>query len=252
MEIVKSFLQKWHKYFGNSELPTTFHYSDKPREAEYAGVPPRWRCFICDLRKVRRGRSLYFDSDSLTCTGGKRYLGFSHKLRDNFEYFLSYGIEGELEGERYKKSPEIVKEQLKQQPPLTAPARYAVFKRIDKLNENDSPSVAIFFATADVLSGIFTLANYDETDRNGVIAPFGAGCSSITYYPYKELESERPRAILGMFDVSARPCVMPGILTLSVPWPKFKRMVNNMDESFLITDSWKKIGRRITKKNNTA
>ena len=46
----------------------------------------------------------------------------------NFEYFLSCGIPGELEGERYKKSPEIVLEFMKKAPCFKAPARYTVFK----------------------------------------------------------------------------------------------------------------------------
>ena len=245
MKIIDDFLGKWAKYFGKAPLPIAFYFSDDHPQADYAGVPPRWRCFVCDLGKVRRGLSLYFDVDSITCTGGKRYSGFSYTLRENFEYFLSCGIEGELEGERYKKTPEIVKEIMKGQPPFKAPARYIVFKRLDKLGDGDKPSVVIFFAEPDVISGVFTLANFDETDRNAVMAPFGAGCSSIIYYPYLEFAKKQPRAVLGMFDVSARPCVTPDILTLAVTWPKFERMVRNMPESFLTTDSWQKVKRRI-------
>ncbi len=39
----------------------------------------------------------------------------------DFEYFLSCGIPGKLEGERYKKSPEMVKEYLKHTPATKAP-----------------------------------------------------------------------------------------------------------------------------------
>ena len=101
-----------------------------------------------------------------------------------------------------------------------------------------------------MLSGLFTLANFDEPQPHGVIAPFCAGCASIVDYPFKELQSARPRAVLGMFDVSARPFVPAGVLTFSIPWPKFVRMVDNMDESFLITKSWEKVKRRI--KRNVA
>jgi hypothetical protein len=54
-----------------------------------------------------------------------------------------------------------------------------------------------------------------------------------------------PWAVLGMFDLSARPCVSAAMLTFAVPWPKFVRMVENMDESFLITDPWRKVRSRI-------
>jgi len=247
MKIVEEFIGRWREYFADAELPIAYYYTDNPNTSEYAGEPPRWRCFVCDLGKVRRGMSLHFDVNSITCNGGKRYRGFTQTLRDNFDYFLSCGIEGELEGERYKKSPAIVKEIMKGQPAFKAPGRYIQFKRLDKLDDNDKPAVVIFFAPPDVLSGVFTLANYDETHRNAVIAPFGSGCSSIIYYPYFELEKKQSKAVLGLFDVSARPCVTPDIFTLAVTWPKFERMVSNMSESFLITESWQKIRKRIGK-----
>jgi hypothetical protein len=150
-----------------------------------------------------------------------------------------------LKGERYKKSPELVKEAMKYSPAFKAPARFIVFKRWDILERSDNPEVVIFFAQPDVLSGLFTLANFDEAEPNGVFAPFGSGCSSIVQYPYLEGRSERPRGVIGMFDISARPFVTKDMLTFSVPMIRFSRMIQNMDESFLITDSWQKVQKRI-------
>jgi hypothetical protein len=48
-----------------------------------------------------------------------------------------------------------------------------------------------------------------------------------------------------MFDISARPFVDKYELSFSVPMKKLETMVNNMDESFLITGSWGKIKKRI-------
>jgi hypothetical protein len=96
-----------------------------------------------------------------------------------------------------------------------------------------------------VLSGLFTLASFDEPEPYIVIAPFCAGCASIVDYPYRELKNSRPCAVLGMFDVSARPFVPASMLTFAVPWTKFIGMVNNMDESFLIAKSWNKVKNRI-------
>ena len=164
-----------------------------------------------------------------------------------FEYFLSYGIPGKLEGERYKKSPELVREVMKKQPAFIAPERFIVFKRWDLLEEGDRPEVVVFFARPDVLSGVFTLSNFDQAEPEGVIAPFGAGCSTIVQYPYMEKDKKKPRAVLGMLDVSARPCVPSDVITLAIPMSKFTGMIGNMEESFLITDSWRKVKRRIAK-----
>jgi hypothetical protein len=241
------FLEQWNKYFGGAELPITFYYTDQEGRAKLAKPSSRHQCFVGDLAKVRKGQSLCFNAKSIGCFGGKRYLGFTKRIMPNFEYFLSCGIPGEVEGERYKKSPEMVKEALEILPPFTAPRRYIVFKRWDMLEESDEPAIVIFFAPPDVLSGLFTLANYDEAEQNGVIAPFGAGCSTIVMYPYLELDANRPRAVLGMFDVSARPFVPKEMLTFAVPINKFKRMIGNMDESFLITPAWDKMKKRISR-----
>ncbi len=59
------------------------------------------------MSRVRKGIPLCFEAASIGCGGGKRYLGFAEDIMPAFEYFLSYGIPGKFEGERYKKSPEL-------------------------------------------------------------------------------------------------------------------------------------------------
>ena len=99
IRLKETFLQQWKKFFGNAELPIVFYYTDEDSNAEYVGKTEKWSCFIGQLAKVRKGKSLAFDKDAVGCTGGKRYLGFSKKLRPGFEYFLSCG-NAEIEGER--------------------------------------------------------------------------------------------------------------------------------------------------------
>jgi uncharacterized protein (DUF169 family) len=245
LQLKDKFATLWKKYFNNAELPITFYYTDEEGHAELVKPGSVSRCIIGALSSVREGKSSCFNIESVGCFGGKRYLGFAEKIRPNFEYFLSCGIPGELEGERYKKSPELVKEWIKKAPVFKAPARYAVFKRWDKLEESDSPEVVIFYAQPDVLSGLFTLANFDMAEQNGVIAPMGSGCSTIVQYPYLEKDSEHPRGVIGMFDVSARPYVQENVLTFAVPMNRFATMVENMEESFLITGSWQAVQKRI-------
>jgi uncharacterized protein (DUF169 family) len=239
------FISQWKKYFNNSDLPFTFYYTDDPSGSEIVQSDKKWNCLICELKKVMSGESLAFSKEALKCGGAKRYLGFADKMRPNFEYFLSCGIENEMEGERYIRTPELVKELMLNQKKLKINGKYIVFKRWDKLEAVDNPDVVIFFATPDILSGLFTLANFDQSEPNSTIAPFGAGCGSIVHYPYLEKDQERPRAVIGMFDVSARPCVAPGVLSFSVPMVKFTKMISYMDESFLITGSWKDVQKRI-------
>lgn len=239
------FVRLWRKYFDDAGLPIVFYYADDPGAVDLVPPSDGHRCIFAELSRVRRGRSLCFDAESIGCFGGKRYAGFSDATMPNFEYFLSCGIPGKLAGERYKKTPEIVEAWMRHIPQLRAPAQFLVFKRWDALEETDEPDVLVFFATPDVLSGLFTLANFDMAEPNAVYAPFGAGCASTIQYPYLEKANDKPRAVLGLFDVSARPFVSGDMLTFAVPMKRFEQMVANMEESFLITKAWGKVRERI-------
>jgi hypothetical protein len=242
------FLSRWRKYFDGAALPITFEYTNDERDAELVTRTRGARCFMDSLKEVFEGVSLRFSAESFQCEGGKHYSGFSEHLRADIADFLSCGKPG-MKGERYKKTPEIAAKALAQVPWRPAPTKFIVFKRWDKLGEADNPEIVIFFATPDVLSGLFTLAGYDESDATGATsAPFGSGCSQLIQYPYAEKLSGRHRAILGMFDVSARPYLTENALSFAVSIEKFARMLENMDESFLTTSSWAAVKRRITQK----
>ena len=242
----EKFLKLWKKYFNDAVLPITVYFSETDNGVKHAILPKGRSCLICELAKIWKGQSACYTGETLKCGGAKRYLGYAPGMRENFEYFLSCGIPGEMECERYKQSPEIVLETQKLLHILPSKDKYVIFKRWDNLGETDEPEVVIFFATPDVLSGLFTLANFDTVKPDaGVFVPFSAGCGSIIHYPYLEIDKENPRAVIGMFYPSARPCVPKDTLSFSVPIKRFEKMINYMEESFLITDTWKEVKERI-------
>lgn len=242
--MLEEFISKWQKYFNGIELPIAYYYSNEVDGDELKNSVNTDRCLIGNLDQVRKGKTYVYNLRTPGCPGGKRYSGFTDKLRNNFEEFLSCGIPGKMEGERYKKNPALVKTYMKDLPPIKAHGEYLIFKRIDEI-ENQIPEAIIFFASGDVLSGLFTLANFDYPGPDGVTAPFGSGCASIISLPLMEAEKEKPRCVLGMFDVSARPSVPANEFTFTIPYIRFIEIVNNMDESFLITESWGLVTERI-------
>jgi uncharacterized protein (DUF169 family) len=249
-ELLKSsFISSWKKYFPETQLPVAFFYSNELHGVEPAKKHEAHHCLIADLTRVFRGQSLAFDAGNIGCRGGRRYCGFSNVIAPDFEYFLSYGIPGKTEGERYKKDPETVKELMKNTPLLDAPATWLIVKPFEMLELNDEPEALIFFATPDVLAGLFTLANYDRTDLYGVKTPFCAGCGSVIQYPRLENQREQPDCILGMFDSSARPYVQANLLSFAIPMKRFETLVGYMDECFLTTDTWKVMVKRISAKD---
>ncbi len=242
--------EEWEKFkesIGLIESPLGVYYTNEKPD----GVSPKEGisgCMIGLLQRARKkGDTVFFDKNHFGCPGGGYYMGFLETPRPNIEYFLSCGIPGEMEGERYIKTPELAREYFKKMRPRPAPAEYCVFKPIPQFQDENPPEVIIFFGTPDVLSGLFTLTNYALERTDGVFSPFGSGCSTLLTYPLKEAESPEPRAILGMFDVSARPMVEKEVLTLSMPYSVFLKLLENVSGSFLETESWKKVYKRILK-----
>jgi len=239
--------KRFQEILGLKESPVGIYYTNDQPE----GVTPKEGisgCMIGLLQNARKkGKTVYFDKSHFGCPGGAYYMGFFESPRPNIEYFLSCGIPGELEGERYIKTPERAREYFAKMIPRRAPATYCVFKPIELFRNGIEPEVVVFFAPPDILSGLFTLANYALERTDAVYAPFGSGCSAILTYPLKEATKEKPRAILGMFDVSARPMVEKEILTMAMPYSIFSKLLENVPGSFLQTESWKKVLQRIQK-----
>jgi uncharacterized protein (DUF169 family) len=238
--------EKFYERLGLGEHPLGVFYSE---EEPARGVKPKGgghECMIALLKRARHhGETVYFDENHIGCAGGAYYMGFRAMSMRKIEYFLSCGIPGEMEGERYIKTPELAREYFASTKPRRAPAKYGIFKLLDKLAANEEPEVIIFFASPDVLSGLAVLTGYASERPDAVRLPFSSGCGSIVTHPLKEGEKENPQAILGMFDVSARPFVEPSVLTFAMPTKLFLTLLNNQDESFLITNSWKKVRERI-------
>ena len=239
--------RKCRETLGLKESPLGAYYTnDKPEG--FTPKPGIQTCMIGYLKRARQdGETVYFDKEHFGCPGGAYYMGFVGSPRPNLEYFLSCGIPGQMEGERYVKTPELAREFIVKRKPSPASAAYCVFKPVEKFRKEEKPRVVIFFSPPDTLSGLFTLTNYALERVDGVYAPFGSGCSTILAYPLKEAAKEQPQAILGMFDVSARPMVEKNILTLAMPYTVFLKLLENVSGSFLETESWKKVYERMQK-----
>lgn len=241
----QDFQSKWEKYFTGAELPIAYYYSDAITAEERADSQEEKHCVIAAFQRIRQGHTFVYEADSPGCFGFKRYTGFSQVLKPQPEYWMSCGIAGELGGQRYKKSPDLVGRYLECHPAFKAGGRFLVFKRWDQLGVDNQPCMVIFFVTADILSGLVALANYDRPDPDGVVSQMGTGCATIVNYPYWEAQADQPRCVLGMFSLSSRPEVPADALTFTIPMARFEQMVANMDESFLITKAWGHVRARI-------
>ncbi|HEY3397379.1 MAG TPA: DUF169 domain-containing protein [Armatimonadota bacterium] len=227
---------------GLRHAPLGFFYADDEPEGFQPPSSNRG-CIVAVLSRARRGEVVYFTAETVGCGGGGTFLGFCAPQAGIAE-FISTGIPGKTAGERYKASPELARAGFERHPAPAATGRFAVFAPLSLVPEDREPEVIIVFAGADELAGLVFLAGFGRED-DAVISPFASGCSALVARPREEARRGLPRAVLGLFDPSARPCVPPDELSFAAPRALWEEMVAGAAASFLSTETWSRVRRRI-------
>src|SRR4030067_102010 len=103
--------------FGMSEYPVLFRYADDLPKGTLFPPEGARTCLFALLAKTRtEGLPVALSPSHHGCPGGGYYLGFLDTPREGIEYFLSCGIPGKMEGERYIKTPELARARVAQSP----------------------------------------------------------------------------------------------------------------------------------------
>ncbi len=223
-------------------------------EAPSVAVHPRsasHSCLMPLLVRAARGETIALDQDSVPCGSGLLALGFTENFDDGpvrveqLCNFLS-------RDESYLKTPELARLFLDSLPAVKLNHRYVVFKPLAALGNDEEPLSITILADPDQLSALVVLANYARDTVDNVIIPMGAGCHQIGIYVFREAEKERPRAVVGLTDISARLYVGRAIsdlcLTFSVPWRMYLELEGDVPGSFLERPSWIKLLKRRQKR----
>ncbi len=255
-------------------LPIALIWSDEKPEGAMQFQEGRWGCVMWLAASAVKGRPAVCDAKTFGCFGGGVGMGFGNQYQsfpgseEGFCHFLSSGIEGWTEGpavaemvkpfltgetfdnfvhgERYVKTPEAVKRFITSLPIMQIPKRYVVFRPLADVDaEKETPQTVIFFADPDELSALVVLANYGRGSNENVFIPFAAGCQTIGIYPYREAKSDRPRAVVGLTDLSARVYIRKqlgdNLLSFAMPFALFKEMEANVEGSFLQRHTWQEL-----------
>lgn len=219
-----------------------------------------------------KGATAVFDRETCGCFGGTYGLGFGATHQnfpggvEGFCRFLSSGNDGWemgrrmgtamaatgarpdfihhfLQGERYKKSPELVKEFLAAVPDVTISSRYVVLAPLAQSEPAGmEPESVTLLVTSDQFAALTVLASYDRPGPENVAAPFVAGCQAVGVYTYREARSPQPRCVTGLIDISARAHMRAqsgsDALTFSIPYGRFLEMEANVAGSFLEQEPW--------------
>jgi hypothetical protein len=226
--------------------PAAVLWSDElPAGAIVPGKKHEDNCVVALARRVAdEGVTAAIGRDNYGCRGAGFHLGFVDKLFPNYHYFLSCGIPGKVRGEGYKKTPELVEAMMGEYKPLEAPADYCIMKPVSLLSSDEQPETVFFLVNPDQLSALIVLANYDLVGNNGVITPFGSGCSSIIQLPRVENRG-RKRGIVALTDISVRSILPESILGFAVPFDRALEMEENVPGSFLEREDWLEVKKRL-------
>ena len=230
--------------------PVAIIFTDEKPEGALQFKKGIWACIIGMLVAAGKGKTAVFDRQTVGCRGAATGLCFGSRFDETpggFEYFLSTGRgEGYPEGEGFKKTPELVKTLTDTLPITDIPNTYVVFKPLNQVDpERETVQVVCFLCNPDQLSALIVLANYGRPGSDNVIVPFGAACHTICLIPYQESKQDRPRAVVGLTDITARPLLDPDIMSLSVPFRMFQEMEADIPGSFLERQVWAKVQGRL-------
>jgi hypothetical protein len=88
-------------------------------------------------------------------------------------------------------------------------------------------------------------------DPEVVASPWGAGCGCVVVWPLHYLSKGITKAVVGGWDPSARKFYKTDELSFTVPYQMFIDMLNRFDESFLKTDSWATVQKKIQRSKKT-
>jgi uncharacterized protein (DUF169 family) len=261
---------------GLQNNPVAIVWADTAPEGAAEFKAGRWGCVMSMIASVAaKGRAAVFSRETYGCWGGGVGLGFGNCYEafpggiEGFCGFLGDGndkteagkqigngiaqsgakqlAEDFLLGERYVKTAETTKRFMDWLPMRDIPAKYVVVKPLNAVDpEKDKVQNVTFFVEPDALSALAILANYSEPEEENVrMAGAAAGCQAIGVLSFNEAERERPRAIVGLTDISARKNTRAAlgkhVLSFTVPWEMFLRMEGEVENSFLQRETWRSL-----------
>ena len=234
--------------FVPKEGPEFSYEMEQRKELDFSVLFQNWSCVMGNIWLARKKNSAaYFEARRFGCLGGSFYLGFHKPQLEFITHYVSTGIPGKSHGERYLPSPEVTRRFFSVLDPRPAPARFCVFKPINRFTENEVPEVITFFARGEIMAGLCTLATFATEDFEVVVSPFGAGCSYIVTWPIHYLKQGRMKAVLGGWDPSDRKFMKTDELTFSIPYEMYLLFLERWENSFLLTDTWAGVKKKIAR-----
>ena len=236
------------KGFSPKPGPLPTREKEEKNEIDWQAVFGRFSCIIGNIWLARKKQSTaYMSADKFGCPGAAFWGGFLKPQTETIIQYVSTGIPGWTEGEFYCESPEELRRMFDTVDPRPAPNPYCVIKPMTVLDAGEQPELVTFFARPESLCGLHQLATFVTNDPEVVASPWSSGCGSLFAWPQKFLEQGKTRAVIGGWDPSARKFYKTDELSFTVPLALFQAMLDRFEGSFLKTDTWQTVHKKINR-----
>jgi hypothetical protein len=200
------------------------------------------------LPRFREILGLDEDPMGIFYTDEKPAEGFSPKPQaETIIQYISTGIPNWTEGEFYCDSPDELRRIFEYIDPRPAPKTFCAVKPVGQYSETEDPELISFFMRPESLSGIHQLAAFVTNDPEVVMSPWGAACGSLVILPLHYLSKGQNKAVIGGWDPSARKFFKTDELSFTVPFEMFVGMLNRFESSFLKTETWPTVQKKIAR-----
>jgi hypothetical protein len=206
------------------DLPT--REKEMRNEIDWQAVFGNFSCAIGHIWRARKKKmAAYFSAEQFGCPGAAFWFGFNKPQMETMINYISTGIPNWTEGERYCDSPDELRRIFEFVDPRPAPKKYCVIKPLSFFQNDEEPELVIFFSRPESLCGLHQLA----------------------VWPFYYLTRGKNKAVIGGWDPSARKFYKTDELSFTIPCQMFNEMLNRHGESFLITETWTTVQKKITR-----
>jgi uncharacterized protein (DUF169 family) len=228
------------------DLPT--REKEMKNEIDWQKVFGQFSCVMGNVWRARKKKTAaYFSAEQFGCPGGAFWLGFNKPQAETIIQYVSTGIPNWTDGEFYCDSPDSLRQIFEYVDPRPAPESFCIVKPLSQFAGDEEPELVAFFTRPESLSGLHQLAMFVTNDPEVVASPWGPGCGSIVTWPLHYASKGQNKAVVGGWDPSARMFFKTDELSFTVPFAMFVDMVTRFDESFLKTDSWATVQKKINR-----
>jgi len=244
---VKELAVSLKEKLGLGNLPIGMFFSESKPENAISFKSKGNGCILPLIFKSAQGKTIAIDQDTTGWNCSAFYLGYQDWIFDGIECFLSDGVVNGREGERFIKTSKQAKSFVEFYRPKTLNTKVTVFKPLADFEQNEKPEIVIFFVNADELSALVYLLHFNAPEsEDRIVTRFISGCGSIVTLPMKLKKEGKMQAVWGMHDISVRRRLPKELMTLTMPYELLIEIAKDIDQSFIITESWKAIRERNT------